>query len=1278
MRIRYLSRAVSIVSVILLFVAPAQAQLDHFLVEAAGGGSIGTQRATESFSVKITAQRSDNSTDTAFTGKVLMTSTGILTAGGDSTAAFVAGVLTSHAVTVGNTGTFTLTATRDAATGTSVSFPVVAFTSDDFNHFNLKTGIWTFTDPLGDVTLGLTGTGTSNARLALTVPAGVEHDLWTGKNTAPRVLQDTENSDFVIQTKFDSGLLSAYQIQGIIVQQDLNNLMRIDLSSGGTYIYVYAASTADGFVTQPTTQLSPVLVATNGTAPLWLRVTRTANDWAVATSLNGVTFTTHSSFSLAMTVTKVGLFAGNAREGISAIPGFTMLADYFFDNALPVSPEDGGAVIDNLSPLVYNVSSLAGGTAIRVTWKTDERSKSQLEYGTTTSYGGVVIDDTLRTSHTLQINGLASSTNYHFRILAADSLNQTTTTGDYEKATGVPSVPNMTIWHGLNQVFGKIGTPQRWVNILGNVTDPIGIDSLYYRLNGGAPVLLSRGPDLRRLQNAGDFNIDLGYAALNAGPNTVSVRARNLFGDVKDTTITVFDSSGTVWALPYRAGWGSPTSLKDSVQVVDGKWEIIGGKARATERGYDRCFAIGDTTWQDYVVTTKLTVYGLDSSSTGFDPPSSGPAVGILMRWTGHTTMPIGGQPLAGYLPLGALGWIHWTSPSSSRWEILGNNLTEEAIVSNPILQFGTSYYFKFQVQTITGQGGYYRFKVWKAIDPEPAEWLLNAQEGLTDPQFGSVLIVAHHVTVDIDEVRVTAIPTDVNPPVISLIASETAATSAYITWRTDEPANARVAYGLTSAYGDTAMVGTALRLTHGVPITGLNPNTTYHYKVLSADATGNLGTSSDATFMTGSPAVATTLLTDELNTTSLNSMWTFTAGVGDESYSTPDTVVQLIVPSGVEHDLWTSGYRVPRIMQNTNNTDFEVEVKWNSGIYGTSSAYRLQGIVVEQDPNDLIRFDFTSSPTAMRIYAAAFNNGFVLDSIKAKIDSAIAGAGSAPIWLRVKREGNIWTQSYSYDGTDWVVAGVFHHALTVSKVGVFAGNAGGSPPQHTGIVDYFRTDGATVNIRALLQGPYMTTGDTMRTNLTAFLPKKNPYGVAPWNYTGGDSVQTIPSGVVDWVLVSLRTGQDATTGVDTIAAFLKKDGSVVGLDGNSLVRFPGVKFGSYYVVLRHRNHLAIMSANSLPLNGSSVLYDFTMAQSKAFSGGSDGMKLVGSRYTLFAGNGNGDGVVNATDRNTVWRIQNGLLNGYYAGDFNLDAVVNATDRNLFWRINNGTLSQVP
>lgn len=102
--------------------------LANFLVEAEGGGDIGTQTAGTAFTIKITARDSNNNTVTSFTGTVDITSTGNLSAGSGTTAAFTAGVLASHSVNISNTGSFTITATRTggAETGASNEFAVNA------------------------------------------------------------------------------------------------------------------------------------------------------------------------------------------------------------------------------------------------------------------------------------------------------------------------------------------------------------------------------------------------------------------------------------------------------------------------------------------------------------------------------------------------------------------------------------------------------------------------------------------------------------------------------------------------------------------------------------------------------------------------------------------------------------------------------------------------------------------------------------------------------------------------------------------------------------------------------------------------------------------------------------------------------------------------------------------------------------------------------------------------------------------------------------------------
>jgi hypothetical protein len=665
------------------------------------------------------------------------------------------------------------------------------------------------------------------------------------------------------------------------------------------------------------------------------------------------------------------------------------------------------------------------------------------------------------------LRNLTSNTRYNFRIIATDSTGRATTTAN-QRDTTYPKTPTVfTSWYGATQTFGKVGTPQRYVNILGNVTDPVGLDTVSYRLNGGAPVVLTLGPDSRRLQRVGDFNIDLAYNALQAGSNSVVVTTKNIFGEQTTNTITVIDSSKNAWPLPFTVAMSSTKSLSDSVQVVDGRWTIASGAAQIIERGYDRILAVGDTSWKDYDATVRLKVTGLDTTLVAYNAPSNGPGIGLLMRWAGHTNNPNPGrQPLEGYLPIGASATLSWTSVNSQRWEMFGNNLQRRDIKEAPALLLDTMYLFRMQVTTITGQGGFYRFKVWKASQAEPAAWLLSGQESLSDPQTGSLLIVAHHVSCWIDHITVTTMPKDLVAPVVSAVGKETSATSAYITGTTDEPARVRIRYGSTASYGKIALVDTSLRVGLAVPVTGLTPSTTYHYSIEATDNAGNVSNTPDATFGTGTAAAPSTLVPDDFNATSLHARWTVTDPVGDAAITTPDTVVRISIPAGTAHDLWSNGYGVPRLIQAANNTDFMVQVKWNSGITDAPNGYRFQGVLVEQDATNLIRFDLASDPTGLTFFAATFRNGFSLDSIRMRAYVGVpGGVGVQPLYMRVQREGNIWSAWHSINGWAWTLGAQFHHPLTVTGVGLYCGNTGTTPPAFTSVVDYFHTTPTTTDV---------------------------------------------------------------------------------------------------------------------------------------------------------------------------------------------------------------------
>jgi regulation of enolase protein 1 (concanavalin A-like superfamily) len=338
--------------------------------------------------------------------------------------------------------------------------------------------------------------------------------------------------------------------------------------------------------------------------------------------------------------------------------------------------------------------------------------------------------------------------------------------------------------------------------------------------------------------------------------------------------------------------------------------------------------------------------------------------------------------------------------------------------------------------------------KFWQQGAAEPTAW--NIQADIT-PRNGSVILVAYNGDITFGNPSISSGTGggDVTAPVISNIqASSITASSATISWTTDEASNSVVNYGLTSSYGSNSSNAT-LATAHSINLTGLSPSTTYHYRVNSTDASNNTASSGDLTFTTSaSSGSASGLVSDGFNGALNSSVWTFYDPVGNSTLSTTGTQASISVPAGSNHDLWTSKLFAPRIRQNViTNTDFEVEVKFDSAV---TLQYQLQGVTIEADNTNLLRFNFHYDGSTVRAYSASFLNGTATQRFSKAI------AGGAPLYLKVTRAGDQWTMSHSYNGTSWTVDGVYTYALSVTKVGLFAGNSGSPIPAHTALVDYF------------------------------------------------------------------------------------------------------------------------------------------------------------------------------------------------------------------------------
>ena len=234
----------------------------------------------------------------------------------------------------------------------------------------------------------------------------------------------------------------------------------------------------------------------------------------------------------------------------------------------------------------------------------------------------------------------------------------------------------------------------------------------------------------------------------------------------------------------------------------------------------------------------------------------------------------------------------------------------------------------------------------------------------------------------------------------------------------------------------------------------------------------------------------------------------------------------------------------------------------------------------------------------------------------------------------------------------------------------------------------YGETEDYTINIlhndiqldmKVFLEGPF--DKDEMITGL-ADIPLSQPYNTSPWNYSGTESVASIPNDVVDWVLVELRDAPNAASATSATiigqqAAFVLSDGSVVDLNGSSNLIFTEDIAQQLFVVVYHRNHIAVMS--NYPLAGVSGVYtfDFSSGQNQAYGGSTGHKEIATGTWGMACGDGDANNDINSFDKTDVWMIQAGL-EGYLESDYNMDGNVNNIDKDDSWLPNDGFGGQVP
>ena len=308
-----------------------------------------------------------------------------------------------------------------------------------------------------------------------------------------------------------------------------------------------------------------------------------------------------------------------------------------------------------------------------------------------------------------------------------------------------PTVPlAVEVWHGARQVFGRLGHPQRWVNLLGTVRGAGRVRSLECRVNGGSPQATTVGQDNHRLACQGDFNFEIDRGDLRAGENTAVIRVEDAAGRVAEETVVLEYHDGNAWPLPYEIDWRVVERMEDAVQVVDGRWAPVDDGVRCSEPYYDRVLALGDDSWRDYEVRTTVVVHGYTPPGEG--PPTYGSScVALAARWPGHDVDKH--SPHRRWYPVGAIcAFELGASLKDGHWRVLPGPTGIAMAPPRPCaVELGRAYAIAVQVETLRPSVTAYRAKLWAADEAEPDAWDIELVKDPESVDRGSALLIAHN-----------------------------------------------------------------------------------------------------------------------------------------------------------------------------------------------------------------------------------------------------------------------------------------------------------------------------------------------------------------------------------------------------------------------------------------------------------------------------------------------------------------------------------------------------
>ena len=499
----------------------------------------------------------------------------------------------------------------------------------------------------------------------------------------------------------------------------------------------------------------------------------------------------------------------------------------------PADPSTGAA--PTLGAIAAGSVTTTGAT---ITWTTDQAADSQVEYGRTSSYGSsTALNSAAVTGHSVNVSGLTAGTLYHYRVKSRNAAGQLAVSDDQVFQTSqngaVPLIVDTDIFSDADDV-GALATAfglqlKGEANVIAVVVNTrtsrpavatnswkcVAAVNSFYRA-ASIPIGTAMPNNGTSLNDPDFIGPCSRYAPSSTPAPESAVRVyRRALADQADGTVVIASAGyfGNLSALL--------NSPPDDISPLSGR-DLVAHKVKtlvAMAGGFPSRFGennlMGDPGAAQNVAAnwpTKLVWSGYevgDAIHTGQTIPTAHPSDSPVRVAYGAFVRP--GNWIYSY-DLTAV--YHAVRPDDPLLREVGPGRN-----------------------TVTSTGG-------------------NSFAMGSGNQYYLTLSSATSLDASIEELIDTvpsSAPSDTTAPAISGVSQS----GGTVSWTTDEPATTQVEYGTTTAYGSQTTLDSSLTTAHRQTLSGLSAGTTYHYRVRSRDAAGNLATSPDATFTT--PASADT-----------------------------------------------------------------------------------------------------------------------------------------------------------------------------------------------------------------------------------------------------------------------------------------------------------------------------------------------------------------------------------------------------------------------------------